>query len=362
MRGEREQVEEEEKQSEERKQRMRSAVERHRSAVKEMMAERDRAGDEQYQKEREAKVAARSAKAAPKEGQAKPKVAAKPLWAMTAKEKEDFEEDEAEHLIDFAENLDFDKFVGDLEFRHGLEALKDRAGRCPPPLELAVFRLCVVRVAALMIVLRALGLEALVLVGRACWRCAMRRGDPRAGRLSGWPVTRSSTRGCFSPSRSEGGFGPDSALCALCVGSARGAWGWGSEVDLCFGVRSWLSGAMVAAVLRRGGALGRHHVATPVGERKLPWSRAGRSRLKGLCFILFTFVRSVPTLVCVLGSALGRRPRAASASPERRVRARERRVNGTRTSPLRRFSGTSASPQRRVRCASAALGRKRRNR
>merc|ERR1719486_391172 len=53
----------------------------------------------------------------------------KPLWAMTEKEKESFEEEEADDLIDFAENLDFDKYMGDLEFRQALDAVKDRAGK-----------------------------------------------------------------------------------------------------------------------------------------------------------------------------------------------------------------------------------------
>lgn len=53
----------------------------------------------------------------------------KPLWAMTEEEKTKFEEGEADDLIDFAENLDYEKFLGDLEFRQGLAALKDRHGK-----------------------------------------------------------------------------------------------------------------------------------------------------------------------------------------------------------------------------------------
>merc|ERR1719181_234915 len=53
----------------------------------------------------------------------------KPLWAMTAQEKESFEEEEADALVNFAENLDFDKYMGDLEFRQALDAMKDRAGK-----------------------------------------------------------------------------------------------------------------------------------------------------------------------------------------------------------------------------------------
>merc|ERR1719378_1466416 len=50
----------------------------------------------------------------------------KPLWAMTQQEKESFEEEEADSLINFAEGLDYDKYVGDMEFKEALEALKDR--------------------------------------------------------------------------------------------------------------------------------------------------------------------------------------------------------------------------------------------
>lgn len=115
MREERDQVEEEDRQGADRKLRMKAAFEKHREGVRHMMDERDQAQD---------------ADAAPRVTKTKNKsTAAKPLWAMTEKEKEDFEDDEANDLINFAENLDYDKFVSDLEFRHGLEALKDRTGK-----------------------------------------------------------------------------------------------------------------------------------------------------------------------------------------------------------------------------------------
>lgn len=53
----------------------------------------------------------------------------KPLWAMTEEEKNQFEEEEAGDLIDFAENLDFDQFIHDLDFREAVCAIKDRAGK-----------------------------------------------------------------------------------------------------------------------------------------------------------------------------------------------------------------------------------------
>lgn len=53
--------------------------------------------------------------------------AKKPLWAMTEEEKEGAEDDEAAALIDFAENLDFEKYLGDAEFRQHLQVIQDRA-------------------------------------------------------------------------------------------------------------------------------------------------------------------------------------------------------------------------------------------
>mmetsp|Transcript_52325 Transcript_52325/g.124904 ORF Transcript_52325/g.124904 Transcript_52325/m.124904 type:complete len:347 (-) Transcript_52325:31-1071(-) len=53
----------------------------------------------------------------------------KPLWAMTAPEKDEFEEEEALDLINFADELDYEKYIGDLEFRQCLGVLRDRAKR-----------------------------------------------------------------------------------------------------------------------------------------------------------------------------------------------------------------------------------------
>lgn len=53
----------------------------------------------------------------------------KPKWAMTQEETEDVEDEEAADLIRFAENLDFDKYVADAEFRQCLMVLHDRANR-----------------------------------------------------------------------------------------------------------------------------------------------------------------------------------------------------------------------------------------
>lgn len=57
----------------------------------------------------------------------KPGQASKPLWAMTEAEREEKEDFDAEDLINFAENLDYDEYVHDLEFRECLAAITDRA-------------------------------------------------------------------------------------------------------------------------------------------------------------------------------------------------------------------------------------------
>jgi len=122
MKDERQQVEMEDKQDEERKRKMKETFEKHRDAVRDMMAERAKdwvdpfAPDPEKQKQLKASAMAK-------------KQAKKPLWAMTQKEQDDFEEEAADDLINFAEGLDYDKYIGDLEFRQGLDALRDRAGK-----------------------------------------------------------------------------------------------------------------------------------------------------------------------------------------------------------------------------------------
>lgn len=53
----------------------------------------------------------------------------KPLWAMTEAEREAAEKDEEEDLLSFANNLDFDAYMDDFEFREALAALKGRASQ-----------------------------------------------------------------------------------------------------------------------------------------------------------------------------------------------------------------------------------------
>jgi len=49
------------------------------------------------------------------------------LWALTEEEQEGFQDGEAEDLIRFAEGLDFNKYIDDLEFRQCLTVVRDRA-------------------------------------------------------------------------------------------------------------------------------------------------------------------------------------------------------------------------------------------
>jgi len=119
MKDEREQIDQDEAARAERKQKLKAVFETQRETVRQMMTDRDNLHAEDLKAALTHKPKAATA--------SKPK--AKPMWAMSAIEKDDFEEDEANDLISFAENLDYDRYVGDLEFRQNLQALQDRAGK-----------------------------------------------------------------------------------------------------------------------------------------------------------------------------------------------------------------------------------------
>lgn len=53
----------------------------------------------------------------------------KPMWALTKEAKDQLEDEEADELLDFAQNLDFDKYLDDLEVRAALEAVQERIAR-----------------------------------------------------------------------------------------------------------------------------------------------------------------------------------------------------------------------------------------
>jgi len=139
MQEERNEVEAEEGANQDREKRMKDVFADHREGVREMYRQRqeemdaeEAALDAEKRTKREAEKAAKAAKKAAKEGAvaavAVPKKV-KPLWAMTEMEKERFDEDDADNLISFAENLDYDKMLGDLDFRQKLGALKDRSNK-----------------------------------------------------------------------------------------------------------------------------------------------------------------------------------------------------------------------------------------
>jgi len=48
----------------------------------------------------------------------------KPAWALTEVTREEKEEKEADDLLDFAKDLDFDKYADDFEVRMALEAVR----------------------------------------------------------------------------------------------------------------------------------------------------------------------------------------------------------------------------------------------
>jgi hypothetical protein len=131
MKAERNEVEAEENVAQEREKRMKDFFSDHREGVREMYKQRQ---EEMNAEEAAKDVEKRTKRLAEKEAKKQAKEATvqktvKPMWAMTEMEKEHFEEDEADNLIAFAENLDFEKMMGDIDFRQKLVALKDRSNK-----------------------------------------------------------------------------------------------------------------------------------------------------------------------------------------------------------------------------------------
>lgn len=96
-----------------RKERMQKAFKVQRDAIRQMKKERDR--DD---------IQAADVEAILRSGG---KGTRKPMWAMTQDEQDRFKEEDAEELIKFAEELDFDKYIDDMEFRQNLQIVRDRA-------------------------------------------------------------------------------------------------------------------------------------------------------------------------------------------------------------------------------------------
>ena len=56
----------------------------------------------------------------------KSKKSQKPAWAVTPKQEEDQKEAEIDNLIEFAYDLDYEKYMEDYEVRQALAIIKDR--------------------------------------------------------------------------------------------------------------------------------------------------------------------------------------------------------------------------------------------
>lgn len=54
--------------------------------------------------------------------------ASKPAWAMTEKQQEEAKEAEIDELLEFAYELDYEKYMEDAEVRMALAVIKDRVG------------------------------------------------------------------------------------------------------------------------------------------------------------------------------------------------------------------------------------------
>lgn len=65
----------------------------------------------------------------------KPSAKAKPAWARTEEQQVEAEDEEVEDLLDFAENLDIDKYMDDYEFNEALAAAKARITELDEDLE-----------------------------------------------------------------------------------------------------------------------------------------------------------------------------------------------------------------------------------
>ena len=56
----------------------------------------------------------------------KKKKSQKPAWAVTEKQKEDAKEAEIDELLEFAYELDYEKYMEEYEVRQALAIIKDR--------------------------------------------------------------------------------------------------------------------------------------------------------------------------------------------------------------------------------------------
>lgn len=59
----------------------------------------------------------------------KPRKGAKPAWATTEKQQEEMKEAEIDELLEFAYELDYEKYMEDFEVRQALAVIKERVAK-----------------------------------------------------------------------------------------------------------------------------------------------------------------------------------------------------------------------------------------
>lgn len=111
-------IEDSKREQEERKKKMAEVFKKQRDLIRDMKKERHKSNIEPHEIEAVMK---------PKSSKKTPETSQKPLWAMTEAEKDQFEEQEDDDLLRFAEEIDFDNYIDDLQFRQCLSAVADRA-------------------------------------------------------------------------------------------------------------------------------------------------------------------------------------------------------------------------------------------
>mmetsp|Transcript_97264 Transcript_97264/g.208681 ORF Transcript_97264/g.208681 Transcript_97264/m.208681 type:complete len:326 (-) Transcript_97264:175-1152(-) len=114
-------IEDSKREQEERKKKMADVFKKQRDLIRDMKKQRHKSNIEPH--EIEAVMKPKSSKKKTSE------TSQKPLWAMTESEKDQFEDQEGDDLLRFAEEIDFDSYIDDLQFRQCLSAVADRAKR-----------------------------------------------------------------------------------------------------------------------------------------------------------------------------------------------------------------------------------------
>eukprot|EP00744_Colponema_vietnamica_P006756 GILI01009789.1.p1 GENE.GILI01009789.1~~GILI01009789.1.p1 ORF type:complete len:377 (-),score=75.27 GILI01009789.1:36-1166(-) len=101
-----------------------SALSRHKKWLHDLQAQK-----EEYRKQQEEQMKIqeeRKAKAKAAREKRRKELEKMPAWALTEREHEELEDAEASELLDFAEGLDFDRYINDFEVKQALEIVKER--------------------------------------------------------------------------------------------------------------------------------------------------------------------------------------------------------------------------------------------